>query len=79
MKLLHLLRRLVKEGNTVVVVEHDVELIAAADYIIEMGPEGGELGGQKIFQGSVNKLLTSKRSRTSAFVKKASDPFISQS
>jgi excinuclease ABC subunit A len=79
MKLLHLLRRLVKEGNTVVVVEHDVELIAAADYIIEMGPEGGELGGQKLFQGSVNKLLTSKRSRTSAFVKKANDPFISQS
>ena len=79
MKLLHLLRRLVKEGNTVVVVEHDVEIIAAADYIIEMGPEGGELGGQKLFQGSVNKLLTSKRSRTSAFVKKANDPFISQS
>jgi excinuclease ABC subunit A len=71
MKLLHLLRRLIKEGNTVVVVEHDIELISAADYIIEMGPEGGENGGQKIFQGSVNNLLKSKRSRTAAFVKKA--------
>ena len=50
MKLLLLLRRLVKEGNTVVVVEHDTEVIAAADYIIEMGPGGGEKGGQKIFQ-----------------------------
>jgi excinuclease ABC subunit A len=71
MKLLHLLRRLIKEGNTVVVVEHDIELISAADYIIEMGPEGGEKGGQKIFQGSVNNLLKSKRSLTAAFVKKA--------
>jgi excinuclease ABC subunit A len=79
MKLLHLLRRLVKEGNTVVVVEHDIELIAAADYIIEMGPGGGEEGGQKIFQGSVNNLLKSKRSLTAAFVKKANESFISQS
>ena len=79
MKLLHLLRRLVKEGNTVVVVEHDIELIAAADYIIEMGPGGGEKGGQKIFQGSVNNLLKSKRSLTAAFVKKANESFIFQS
>jgi excinuclease ABC subunit A len=56
----------------VVVVEHDIELISAADYIIEMGPEGGEKGGQKIFQGSVNNLLKSKRSLTAAFVKKSS-------
>jgi excinuclease ABC subunit A len=63
----------------VVVVEHDIELIAAADYIIEMGPGGGEEGGQKIFQGSVNNLLKSKRSLTAAFVKKANESFISQS
>ena len=79
MKLLHLLRRLIKEGNTVVVVEHDIELISAADYIIEMGPEGGEKGGEKIFQGSVKNLLKSKRSLTAAFVKKAIQSFISQS
>ena len=44
LKLLQLLRRLVKEGNTVVVIEHDVDLIAHADYIIEMGPGGGVKG-----------------------------------
>ena len=71
LKLLQLLRRLVEEGNTVVVVEHDVDLIANADYIIEMGPGGGTKGGKKIFQGSVEKLIKSKNSVTASFVKKA--------
>ena len=75
-KLLHLLQRLVREGNTVVVVEHDVDLIAAADYVIEMGPAGGKKGGKKIFQGSVQQLLKSKKSITSSFVKKAIGPLI---
>lgn len=71
LKLLQLLRRLVEEGNTVVVVEHDVDLIANADYIIEMGPGGGTKGGRKIFQGSVEKLIKSTNSVTASFVKKA--------
>ena len=71
MKLLQLLRKLVEEGNTVVVVEHDVDLIANADYIIEMGPGGGTKGGRKIFQGSVEKLIKSTNSVTASFVKKA--------
>jgi excinuclease ABC subunit A len=75
-KLLHLLQRLVREGNTVVVIEHDVDLIAAADYIIEMGPTGGKKGGKKIFQGNVQQLLKSKKSVTAKFVKKAIDSFI---
>ena len=52
-------------------VEHDVDLIANADYIIEMGPGGGTKGGKKIFQGSVEKLIKSKNSVTASFVKKA--------
>ena len=71
LKLLHLLNRLVRESNTVVVVEHDVDLIAAADHVIEMGPCGGGNGGKKIFQGSIDQLLKSKKSITSKFVKKA--------
>ena len=71
LKLLQLLRRLVKEGNTVVVIEHDVDLIAHADYIIEMGPGGGVKGGKKIFEGSVENLIKSKKSITANFVKKA--------
>ena len=70
-ELLQLLRRLVKEGNTVVVVEHDVDLIANADYVIEMGPGGGLNGGKKIFQGPVKDLIKSKKSITARFVKKA--------
>ena len=56
LKLLQLLRRLVEEGNTVVVVEHDVDLIANTDYIIEMGPGGGTKGGRKIFSGIRRKI-----------------------
>ncbi|MEC8421380.1 MAG: excinuclease ABC subunit UvrA [Verrucomicrobiota bacterium] len=70
-KLLKLLRKLVKEGNTVLVVEHDVDLISNADYVIEIGPKGGKSGGQKIFQGTVENLIKSKRSITAKFVKKA--------
>ena len=69
--MLRLLRKLVKEGNTVLVVEHDVDLISNADYVIEIGPKGGKRGGQKVFQGSVENLIKSKSSITAKFVKKA--------
>jgi excinuclease ABC subunit A len=78
-KLLHLLRRLVREGHTVVVVEHDIDLISSADYIIEMGPAGGDRGGKKIFQGTVGNLIRSKRSPTAKFINKVNQSFISQS
>ena len=78
-KLLHLLRRLVREGHTVVVVEHDIDLISSADYIIEMGPAGGDRGGKKIFQGTVGNLVRSKRSPTAKFINKVNQSFISQS
>ena len=75
-RLIGVLKDLRDLGNTVVVVEHDVDLIAAADYVIEMGPAGGKKGGKKIFQGSVQQLLKSKKSITSSFVKKAIGPLI---
>ncbi|MCR9172359.1 MAG: excinuclease ABC subunit UvrA [bacterium] len=59
-----LLRGIIKHGNTVVVVEHDPQFIQFADYIIEMGPEAGENGGQVIFQGDQNALLKNRNTKT---------------
>lgn len=50
-RLIHVLRQLQQLGNTVVVVEHDEEIIRAADYIIDIGPNAGRLGGQVVYQG----------------------------
>ena len=69
-KLLSLLRRLVNEGHTVVVIEHDTELISSADYVIEMGPKGGIQGGNKIFQGIPRDLITCPKSNTAPYLKK---------
>lgn len=51
-KLLQLLRKLVAQRNTVIIVEHRLELIAAADYVIDMGPAGGSAGGKILFAGT---------------------------
>ena len=56
-KLILLLHQLVDDGHTVIVIEHDVDLIAEADYLIELGPEGGKSGGKLLHQGSVNSIL----------------------
>lgn len=69
-KLIHLLHRLVDEGHTVVVIEHDIDLIAEADYLIELGPKGGNKGGRLLHQGSVKSLLSKKRSPTAPFIQK---------
>ena len=68
-KLIHLLHRLVEENNTVVVIEHDVEIIAEGDYIIELGPKGGEKGGEILHRGTVPEALSNKKCRTAPFLK----------
>ena len=64
-----MLHRIVDEGNTVVVIEHDVDVIAEGDYLIELGPEGGEKGGFLLHQGTVRQTLTNKKSKTGPFLK----------
>ena len=57
-RLLRVLQALVDEGNTVAVIEHNMEIIKEADYVIDLGPEGGDEGGQVVAAGSPVELLT---------------------
>ena len=63
-KLIHVLRELQKLGNTVVVVEHDEEIIRAADYIIDIGPDAGRLGGEVVYEGDMKDLTKGTISHT---------------
>ena len=63
-KLIHVLRQLQQLGNTVVVVEHDEEIIRAADYIIDIGPKAGRLGGEVVYQGDMKDLQKNSNSYT---------------
>ncbi|MBK9638219.1 MAG: hypothetical protein IPO63_10530 [Bacteroidetes bacterium] len=67
-KLLAAFNALVKNGNTLIVIEHNLEVIKCADWIIDMGPEGGNQGGEIIFQGLPEDLIKEKRSITSKFL-----------
>jgi excinuclease UvrABC ATPase subunit len=64
--LLAIINRLVDAGNTVIVIEHNLDVIKNADWIIDMGPEGGHKGGRVIFEGTPKQLLSAKHSLTSA-------------
>jgi excinuclease UvrABC ATPase subunit len=67
--LLGVINRLVDAGNTVVVIEHNLHIIKNADWIIDMGPEGGNKGGRVIFEGTPRALLSAKGSLTSQFLR----------
>lgn len=68
-KLLHVLQQLVEAGNTVLVIEHNLEIIKNADYIIDLGPEGGDLGGEIVAQGTPEDIASSDKSHTGKFLK----------
>ena len=68
-KLIEVLHRLVDSGNTVVVIEHELDLIKNADYIIDLGPEGGERGGEIVAEGPPEKIVGSKKSYTAKYIK----------
>jgi excinuclease ABC subunit A len=70
-ELLKVLHRLVDEGNTVLVIEHNLSLIAEADYLVDIGPEAGAAGGEVVACGTPEKVARSKRSRTAPFLREA--------
>ncbi len=63
-KLITIMKRLTARGNTVIVIEHNLDIIKNADYIVDLGPEGGDAGGKVIFSGTLPQLLTEKNSYT---------------
>ena len=69
-KLLHVLARLVDMGNTVVVIEHNLDVIKSADHIIDMGPEGGDGGGRIVATGTPEEIMKTKESLTGKYLKK---------
>ncbi|MBQ7551108.1 MAG: excinuclease ABC subunit UvrA [Bacteroidales bacterium] len=73
-RLIHVLKQLRDLGNTVVVVEHDEDIIRSADYIIDIGPQAGRLGGEVVFCGTYPQLLTSNNSLTAAYMRGMEHP-----
>lgn len=69
-KLLQVLKKLVAMGNTVIVIEHNLDVIKSADWIIDLGPEGGDEGGEIIAQGTPEEIAKNKKSYTGQFLKK---------
>ena len=69
-KLIEILRRLSDGGNTVIVIEHNLDVIKTADYIIDIGPEGGDKGGTVIVKGSPEEVAANPVSYTGMYVKK---------
>ncbi|HEV7501881.1 MAG TPA: ATP-binding cassette domain-containing protein, partial [Vicinamibacteria bacterium] len=68
-KLLHVLGRLVEAGNTVVVIEHNLEVVKTADHVIDLGPEAGAAGGRLVAQGTPEKIARSRRSHTGRYLR----------
>ena len=69
-KLVEILRRLCEGGNTVVVIEHNLDVIKTADYIIDIGPEGGDQGGTVIAEGTPEDVSRNSRSYTGQYIAK---------
>ena len=72
-KLVEILQKLAENGNTVVVIEHNLDVIKTADYIIDMGPEGGDRGGTVIAQGTPEEVVKVEKSYTGKYLKKYLD------
>ena len=68
-KLVAVLRNLVNKKNTVLTIEHNIDFISCADYLIDMGPEGGEAGGQIVAEGSPKEIIKNKKSHTGKYLK----------
>ncbi|RYZ76606.1 MAG: excinuclease ABC subunit A, partial [Proteobacteria bacterium] len=68
-KLIELLQELVEQGNTVLVIEHNLDVVKSVDHVIDLGPDGGRKGGEIVVVGTPEQVAKSKRSETSRFLK----------
>ena len=66
--LMNVIRRLIKQGNSVLIIEHNLDVILESDYIIDLGPEGGSKGGEIIYEGSLDKIIGNPKSHTGKFL-----------
>ena len=67
--LLKVLNELVDRGNTLIIIEHNLDIIKYSDWIIDLGPEGGDKGGEIIFSGKTTKLINNQQSHTAKYLK----------
>ncbi len=74
-KLLSVMHRLSREGNTVLVIEHNLDIIKTADWIVDLGPEGGDKGGQIVAEGNVMAVAENKKSYTGQYLKRELEDF----
>jgi excinuclease ABC subunit A len=68
-KLIEILQRLADTGNSIIVIEHNLDLIKTSDYIIDLGPEGGDAGGEILCSGTPEEIVKNKNSYTGIFLK----------
>ncbi len=73
-----LLQELVNQGNTVLVIEHNLDVVKSVDYVIDLGPDGGNKGGQLVAVGTPEQILKSKTSETAKFLKGVFPPLLSR-
>ena len=69
-RLIDVLQRFVENGNTVLVIEHNLDVIKVADHIIDLGPEGGDKGGNVVIAGTPEEVAACKKSYTGKYLKK---------
>ena len=67
--MLEILNRIVDNGDTIIVIEHNLDVVAQADHIIDLGPEDGDLGGEVIFTGTPEKIVQDEKSYTGMYLK----------
>ena len=70
-KIMELLDSLVERGNTVIVIEHNLDVMKQADYLIDVGPDGGTAGGEIVFTGTPRQMVESSRTITAEYLKKS--------
>jgi excinuclease ABC subunit A len=68
-KLIEVLQRLVDTGNSVLIIEHNLDIIKVADWLIDLGPEGGDRGGELVAEGTPERVMKNKKSYTGQYLK----------